>query len=422
MTSAALYACWLKATDANPIEFVYLDYHESLLKWADCGPADIYMADFPAAAFPNMVEEIELLKNRDVSIARYEDHHPCPVEQVQKLEALRDRGLIGVLELTGPEPGAEPGPEHMRCGADIVYEAIIAGTPLDSPGLADLRTAAHGEDFVTNRTELGLGVTRLIQAGMNKAELAAILSEASDTEILLATLKAHPRWLCANLREAALADTEDQLRSLYYTVDVLPDSAQPDMEPSRIAVVLAPHPQPGNPRIAIGHAAAYFSRTMPDIDYLFYAYGAALLVTRRLNGDDSSLNLGRLMAQLGGEGDGGHAGAAVCRPEANERFPAGVLGNVEAGRFKAFVRYLADRLTEAGFRVIAIRDHSRAPTGHRRSSARRLAWVAVAALLVGLGLRLFLPAFQASAIRASNTTFYPQLGTTTDMDSEEDAL
>jgi len=178
-----------------------------------------------------------------------------------------------------------------------------------------------------------------------------------------------------------------------------------------ILMALAPGPEPGQPRITVGKAIEFFTRAVPDADYVFYCYGSGMLVARRVNQADLSLNLGSLMRQLGTEADGGHAGAAVARPEAHPGYPWRLLGRVTAANFGKFVRYTAFRLGGAGYGLRALENRSIAGTRHVREGGRRLLMITAAAVLLGFLLVMLCPAFRPKAVRESNVGFVPQVET-----------
>jgi hypothetical protein len=177
----------------------------------------------------------------------------------------------------------------------------------------------------------------------------------------------------------------------------------------KVLVSLAVHSAPGKPRMSVGRAIEYYARTFPEVDYAFYSYGNRLMVARRLNQADTALNLGALMPQIGGEGDGGHGGAAVCRPESNPEFPARRLSSVDGSNFRNYVRYLGTRLEKAGYTVAGTTNRSVAVQEDLRRSGTRLAAVTLVAVIIGLLLVMFHGAFERSEIQRSNQEFFPHL-------------
>jgi hypothetical protein len=114
----------------------------------------------------------------------------------------------------------------------------------------------------------------------------------------------------------------------------------------RILIALAPKTKRGEPKLNVGRACEYFADKIPDLDYLFFCYGASIVVGRRLNQADSSINLSSLFRKIGTEKDGGHAGASVCSPENNPGYPKNILGRVSVANFESFVRYMSVRISE----------------------------------------------------------------------------
>lgn len=441
VASAVLYTHWLLAeaeADGRELQYgrdyryVFLNYHESLEHWQDLGPGELYMADIPIAAFPDFEKGARRLFEHGIRIARYEDHHPCTPEQKQMLERLQHEGILGHLALSGPEIGTEMDRRDSRCGADMVYESTTAGRPWDCPGAAQLRRAAHSEDFAAGRCELGTTLTGFIKGGVCKVELAHLLLDSIGTNDALERLTRHDWYQLADARHEYLSGIESSLLQNVYTLrfrrppgtaelqggDALGpgsdmpfasgESGKPDAF-VRVLVALAPSAEPGMPRITVGRATEFLAREIPDADYLLYCYGSRIVVARRLSQADLTFNLGAMMPEIGGPGDGGHAAAAVCRPESNPAYPARLLGNVSAGSFRQFARYLASRISAMGHQLAAIENTSSPSKEHFRDSGRKLVLVTAAAALVGVALVLLHPRFRRGAIRESNEKFLPQI-------------
>jgi hypothetical protein len=191
--------------------------------------------------------------------------------------------------------------------------------------------------------------------------------------------------------------------------------------PVQVLVALAVRGETGAPRLSVAHAIDFYGREHASVDYVFYCYGSSLLVARRLNQADTSLNLGALMPRIGGTGDGGHAGAAVCRPEARIGFPELLLGNVGARNFGAFARYLAVCMHEAGYPVRRVENRSQALHDPARAGGRRLAYITLLALVAGLLLVVGLRRFQRDEIAQSNVDFLPQLSQMPDRSGADEA-
>ncbi len=410
--SATFYAHWLGAqarAEGRPFRygheyrFVFVNYHESLMSLAEWAPADLYIADLPIGAFPDLEDDIRGLHAKDVKTIRFEDHHPWTRDRKQALEKLVAEGKLGKLALSGPEQGTEQAEEELQCGADMVYANCIQPLPpADTPGARTLRTAAHGEDFVRGRTPLGILLTDLIKGGICKVELGQILLESlagDDAQAHLATrgwaelptqwqedIKATAETLRENAYELTLADKKTTIIS-----------------------ALAVHPDPGKPKLPVGKAVEFFADNYPDAHYIFYCWGSSLMVARRLDHADTVLNLGQLMPAIGHPSDGGHAGAAVCRPDANPQYPRRLLGRVNAAQFGRFNRYLADRLAEQQHPVATIKNTSVPPPSLWSRGTKRLAIILIGAIALGCALVAWVPSYQLDRVRASNADFFPQL-------------
>jgi hypothetical protein len=284
----------------------------------------------------------------------------------------------------------------------MVYLNTVAGKPWDCSGAKRLREAAHGEDFVTNRTKLGILLTDLIKGGICKTELAQILVDAMASDDAAEKL-ATRGW--ADLPQQwhdDLAETAETLAENMGRITLAEHGTQ-------IITALATHSAPGKPRMPTGKAIEFFGRRFPDAHYVFYCFGSSLMVARRLDHADTTLNLGAMMPTLGTEADGGHAGAAVCRPDANPHYPTRLIGRVRATNFQKFSRYLATRLADSGHTVAAVEDISVA--GNQGWKRGRKDAVIVLLLALGLGtlLALAFPSFRRTTVLESNRDFFPQI-------------
>jgi len=419
VASAVLYAARLQQQARDNCEpfrygheyrFVFVNYHESLQALAACAPADVFLADLPVAAFPALEQDIEALHAADIHTARFEDHHPYDPQRERTLRQLVKQGKLGHLWLSGPEQGAELPAEERKCAADMVFESCIAATPAETAGTRRLRQAAHGEDLVTDRTPLGILLTDLIKGGICKAELAQILLASLEQDDAMERLT-HRGWAGLPARwRSQLDQTAAQI--LENTVLL-----QLDHGHTRIVCAKAVHAEPGAPRLPTGKAIAFLARSFPEAHYAFYCFGSTLLVARRLDQADTTLNLGSIMPSIGTPSDGGHAGAAVCRPDANPGFPHHLLSHVTDANFIRYSRYLAARLSAAGYPVASVRNLSQPGRARWTSGSRKLVWVIAASFLVGLGLILLAPSFRPGRIRESNQDFLPQI----DLADKDDA-
>jgi hypothetical protein len=407
--SAALYAYWLQAEAAargetcaygETYRYAFLNYHESLLALARLGPADLYLADLPIGAFPNLESEARRLAESGMRIRRYEDHHPCTPAQRAGLQRLQDEGILGFFEMSGPAGAEEADADTLRCATDMVYDNVIRGKPWDCAGARTLRDAAHAEDFVRGRTPFGRLLTDLIKGGQCKVEIVQTLVDSLPCDDGAARVRANGWDAVAETWRRQTDAMRERLLEHAYLLTLAESGV-------RILAALAVHAAPGGARMTVGKAQEFYAEKVPEADYLFYCYGSGLLVARRLNQADVTLNLAELMRRIGSPEDGGHGGAAVARPELHARYPRRTLGTVGTGRFGAFVRYLSTRLDEAGFPVSAVRSRSVAVHVHSATSNRRLALVAGVAVAVGTLTALLNPRFRPRAILESNADFLP---------------
>lgn len=410
--SATLYAHWLRTqarAEGRPFRygheyrFVFVNYHESLMSLAAWAPADLYVADLPIGAFPELENDICGLHDKDVHTIRFEDHHPWTRDRKQALEKLVEDGKLGWLALSGPEQGVEQAEEELRCGADMVYANCVQPlSAADTAGARTLQTAAHGEDFVRGRTPLGILLTDLIKGGICKVELGQILLDALADDDAQARLEARGWADLPAQWQDDIAATAETLRENTYEL-TLADKK------TTIISAMAVHPDPGKPKLPVGKAVEFFAGNYPDAHYIFYCWGASLMVARRLDHADTVLNLGELMPAIGHPSDGGHAGAAVCRPDANPRYPRRLLGRVNAAQFGRFNRYLADRLAEQNHPVATIKNISVPPPSLWSRGTKRLSIILIGAIALGWALVAWVPSYQLERVRASNTDFFPQL-------------
>jgi len=417
VASAVLYAASLRQEAkarkqpfryGHEYHFVFVNYHESLQALKQHAPADLYLADLPVAAFPALEEDILDLDENGIHVARFEDHHPYDPARKERLQELVNNKKLGTLWLSGPEQGSELPEEEVKCAADMVFESCVAQTPAETDGARRLRKAAHGEDFVTNRTELGILLTNLIKGGICKVELAQILLASLEKDDAMQRLQQRGWAELPALWHSTLDQTAEHILE-NATILELSDAH------TRIVCAKAVHAEPGMPKLPTGKAIEFLSRAFPDAHYAFYCFGSALMVARRLDHADTSLNLGAMMPRIGTDTDGGHAGAAVCRPDANPHFPRRLLGQISDANFVSFARYLGDRLSDAGYPVQAVRNLSRPGRSRWTSGSRKLIWVVAASFIVGVALMLFFPSFRPEAVRDSNRNFLPYI----DIDDEQ---
>jgi len=362
-------------------DFVFINYHQGLLSILDefPVPGDIYMADIPVSTIPDIEGDLKVLSQKNYRLIRYEDHHPYTAEQLELLKKLKEEKLIEYFAMSGPLQGNELPQDQLKCGGDMVYESMIMGRKWDNSAMAYLRNCVHGEDLAQERTEEGKLLTDLIKGGTNSIEIIqTVLSCKNDSDIK--TKINEKGWVAKIAKEKEeISKIEGKFNEALQLVEVkrptqdegisgasmswgsdMPISGHNSKNDSiKILIALAPSNSKNEPKLKIGKAQEYFSRKFPDIDYLLYCYGSSIMVGRRLNQADFSINLSVLMRKIGTESDGGHSGAAVCSPEKNPFYPKTILGRVDRGNFNLFCRYIRKHITEdLNLKILSVRDIS----------------------------------------------------------------
>ncbi len=454
--------------------YVFINYHQGLRHLEKFAPADVLCADFPTGAIPDLEGDIRYLKEKGVFFERFEDHHPYDNEQKAVFKKLQDENQIGYVSLSGENKDEDSIEEDMplKCGADMVFESCIKDTSAENDGARELRRAAHSEDFVTDRYDLGLDLTTLIKGGVCKVELVQLLHAGMHNGDFTEKLKArgwkqlsdewnaffdtfsdnlldHAYMISIDRKSPAIekgSDRKGNLKSikpkLFVEIEEPPEfiekpkidadeltelieelheehdipkkkSPEPEPEPEKkdpikLIMAMAQFSEPGEPKIPTGKAVGYFREKFPDSHYIFYCFGSSIMVARRLDQEDFSMDMSTLMPAIGGEGDGGHPGASVGRPDANDRYPNLLLGRVNRGCFKSFVDYMSFRLNQYGYTVRRVENKSKQKPS-KYQSPWQLVFVTAAALLLGIILVLFHPYYKRANVRKSNADFYSQI-------------
>lgn len=362
-------------------EFVFINYHQGLLNILEefPEPGDIYMADIPISTIPDLPGDLKILHEKNYRLKRYEDHHPYTEEQFQMLNKLKNDGLIEFFAMSGPLQGEELPPEALKCGGDMVYENLIAANGWKNEAMAYLKKCVHGEDLAQERTEEGILLTELIKGGTNSIEIIQTLLSSNTADDIKNKLEAKG-WDAKIAKERQeIAKIEHKFNEALQVIEIQRPAQEEgisgnamgygsDMPSPRntekkdhlkILVALAPYTSKKEPKLKIGKAQEYFAKNIPDADYLLFCYGSSLIVGRRLNQADFSINLSVLMRKIGTENDGGHSGAAVCGPDKNPNFPKSILGRVDKGNFKLYCRYLEKHIAQdLNLKVISRKDIS----------------------------------------------------------------
>jgi len=97
----------------------------------------------------------------------------------------------------------------------------------------------------------------------------------------------------------------------------------------------------GETQINVASAIGYWmGKKGYPADYIFYCYGSHLMTTRKPNENETSLNLSTVCQAMGTKADGGHSGAATCKPASNPNFPPEQLDKVRDTNFLQYLEYL----------------------------------------------------------------------------------
>ncbi|MDA3799346.1 MAG: hypothetical protein PF692_09725 [Kiritimatiellae bacterium] len=421
--SATFYTYWLKQQAAKENReflygrdyiYVFVNYHDSIKYFEKYGPADVLMADMPIAALPEFENDVRYLATKDIHIQRFEDHHPYEIKHIQMFNRLKEEKMVDFFEMGGPENGKEQLEKDMRCGTDIVFDNLIANTQEDVEGARNLKYWAHVNDLALKKTQNGELLTTLIKGGLCKIEIVQTLMEciADDSfETVFEDKKWTDRAAEWNTHFESIQET---LRENCYQVSFLGKGAdgEPTSKPVNILFALAASRGKNSPKITVNKSVEYLSRSYPEADYLFYCYGASLMVCRRLNQADLTFNLGDLMSELGGPEDGGHSGAAVCKPDSNPKYPKHQLKRVSRSNFSRFCNYMTMRIDELGYKSMKQINCSVAPTAeHMRKGNKKLLMIILITMLGGLLLVALSKNFRRANVLYSNRSFYPNLAT-----------
>lgn len=446
VSSAVFYAYGLKKAAEKESEnfkygsdfkFVFINYHQGMKNLTESArPGNLYMADLPISTVPDLRGDLKYLKENGIKLIRYEDHHPYDNEHKQMLNELQSEGLIEYWAMSGPLQGKELAEKELKCGADMVFESMIEKFGFANDAMAFLRELTHAEDLALQRKEEGKILTDLIKGGVNKTELAQTLLECEEKEDIIKKLD-EKGWiehfkkekeLLKDLSEKFMENvrmleierpdfkSEDELSgpALDFGSDspIPPSKRNTDQNTLKILIALAPHSKKGEPKLNVGRACEFYTKKLPDLDYIFFCYGASIIVARRLNQADTSLNLSVLMRKIGTESDGGHSGAAVASPENNEHYPKKLLGRVSASNFSRFCRYISDMMSREleinvkSTKNISVRAENE--TENKKKNIKLLILV-LSAVLIGLAVIIINKNYRFDKILEGNSDFFPYI-------------
>jgi hypothetical protein len=303
-----------------------------------------------------MERHFRLLQASDVKVVSIDDHHPFTPEVLASLQKLQAEGIIGRIQIASLPRGEELPIEKQKCGSDLIYADRIRGKPWDNPGLAELVRLAHQHDLHIKIEPASLEISKLIGSRYNKIEIARQLSERVQDLESMRTIMESTGW------DAAVKKYEESLEKVFPRIEgivgkvLLRAPGKPE-ETARILAALSPFcdAKKGEAQINVASALHYLlGRKKLETDYFFYCYGSQLMTTRRPN-EQATMNLSTLCQHIGSRADGGHSGAATCRPSSNSSFPVRRLSRVGDTNFLEFIGYLGKKTGEfAGMEVAEV--------------------------------------------------------------------
>jgi len=306
----------------------------------EAGPAGV---DRAMRVTLQMIErQFRELHEKDVNFESIDDHHPYTPEIFNLLKKLEGEGIIKHIQVVALPRGEELPIEKQTCGSALVYKDRIEGKPWDNPGFAELKRVALLQDLHIEMEPLALELSKLIGSKFSKVEIATGLAEkVRDYESMRGIMgitgwdekvKAYEAGL-----EKVLPRTEQILGRIEFT--------KPDNPEAGVRIMAAISPfcdaKKGEVQVNVASAIGYWmGRKGYPADYIFYCYGSHLMTTRKPNEEETSLNLSTVCQAMGTKADGGHSGAATCKPVSNPAFPVERLDKVRDTNFLEYIEYL----------------------------------------------------------------------------------
>ena len=296
-----------------------------------------------------MIErQFRILKENDVRIASIDDHHPYTREIFDLLKKLEGEGIIGHIQIASLPRGEELPIEKQKCGADLVYKDRIKDQTWDNPGLAELVRIAHLQDLHIEMEPLALELSKLIGSKFSKIELARGLAEGIKDYESMRNIMEATGW------DQKVREYEEGLESVFPRTEQILGRMifnKPDQPGEKVTIMAAVSPfcdaKKGEVQINVASAIGYLmGRKGYPADYIFYCYGSHLMTTRKPNEEETSLNLSTMCQAIGTKADGGHSGAATCKPVSNPTFPQKRLDKVRDTNFLEYLEYLAGKVED----------------------------------------------------------------------------
>ncbi len=282
------------------------------------------------------------LREKDVRFESIDDHHPYTQEIFDLLKKLESEGIIKHIQVQSLPRGQELPIEEQTCGSALVYKDRIEGQPWDNPGLAEMRRIALLQDLHIEMEPLALELSKLIGSKFSKVEMATGLAEGIKDYESMRNIMQAAGW------DKKVAEYEAGLEKvLPRTEQVLGriDFHKPDSDDARVRIMAAISPfcdaKKGEVQVNVASAIGYWmGKKGYPADYIFYCYGSHLMTTRKPNEEETSLNLSTVCQAMGTKADGGHSGAATCKPVSNPNFPIERLDKVRDTNFLEYLEYL----------------------------------------------------------------------------------
>lgn len=288
------------------------------------------------------------LREQDVNFESIDDHHPYTPEIFNLLKQLESEGIIKHIQIVALPRGEELPIEKQTCGAVLVYKDRIKGKPWDNPGLAELQRIALLQDLHIEMEPLALELSKLIGSKFSKVEIATGLAEKIKDYESMRGIMQITGWdekvrLYEEGLEKVLPRTEEVLGRIDFT--------KPDDPDARVRIMAAVSPfcdaKKGEVQVNVASAIGYWmGKKKYPADYIFYCYGSHLMTTRKPNEEETSLNLSTVCQAMGTKADGGHSGAATCKPVSNPAFPIERLDKVRDTNFLEYIEYLGKLVSD----------------------------------------------------------------------------
>lgn len=296
-----------------------------------------------------MIErQFKELRDRDIIFQSIDDHHPYTPEILDLLKKLEGEGIIKHIQIVALPRGQELPPEQQSCGSALVYQDRIQGKPWDNPGYAELARAARMQDLHLGPEPGALEISKLIGSKYSKIEIATGLAERITDLESMRNIMRITGW-----DEKVRAYEEALEKVLPRTEEVLGkiDFHQPDRPEAKVKIMAGISPfcdaKKGEVQVNVASAINYWlGKKKYRTDYIFYCYGSHLMTTRKPNEKETSLNLSTVCQAMGTKADGGHSGAATCKPASNPRFPLDRLDKVRDTNFLEFLEYLGKVISD----------------------------------------------------------------------------